>query len=45
MVTTGNIINKALIKLFEINFPNIKSLFESGRKVIEVNNNNIIVHE
>ena len=45
MVTTGNIINKELIKLFEVNFPNIKSLFENGSKVIEVDNTSIIIYE
>ena len=45
MVTTGNIVNKELIKLFESNFPTIKDLFESGKKVIEIDNTTITVHE
>ena len=34
MVTTGNIVNKDLISLFERNFPAVKNLFEKGKKVI-----------
>ena len=45
MVTTGNIINKELIKLFETNFPTIRQLFEEGKKVIEIDNENITIHE
>jgi len=45
MVTTGNIINKVLIQLFETNFPTIRQLFENGKKVIEIDNENITVHE
>lgn len=45
MVTTGNIINKELVKLFEANFPDIKRLFENGNKVIEVDNASITIHE
>ncbi|MEM1119442.1 MAG: hypothetical protein AAGJ18_03285 [Bacteroidota bacterium] len=45
MVTTGNIVNKALIELFQANFPTIRQLFEEGRKVIEIDNENITVHE
>ena len=45
MVTTGNIVNQDLIKLFESNFPTIKELFKAGRKVIEIDNTTITVHE
>jgi len=45
MVTTGNIINKVLIQLFEANFPTIRQLFEEGKKVIEIDNETITVHE
>ncbi len=45
MVTTGNMINHELVKLFEVNFPTIKNLFESGSNVIEINQNVITVHE
>ncbi len=44
MVTTGNIVNKELIALFESNFPTIKSLFQAGKKVIEIDNTSITVH-
>jgi predicted nuclease of predicted toxin-antitoxin system len=45
MVTTGNIINKDLIALFERNFPMIKRFFEEGKKVIEIDNESITVHK
>lgn len=45
MVTTGNIVNKELIQLFEANFPTLKGLFEAGKKVIEIDNSAITVHE
>jgi len=45
MVTTGNIINKDLISLFERNFPTIKKLFEKGKKVIEIDNTSIAIHD
>ena len=45
MVTTGNITNKDLIVLFEQNFPTIKKFFKLGKKVIEIDNSAITVHE
>lgn len=45
MVTTGNIINKDLISLFQRNFPKIRKLFESGTKVIEIDNTSITIHD
>ena len=45
MVTTGNIVNKDLISLFERNFPTIKKLFKSGKKVIEIDNTSITIHD
>ena len=45
MVTTGNIINKVLLQLFEVNFPAIRQLFEEGKKVIEIDTESITVHE
>ena len=45
MITTGNIVNKELLKLFERNFPTLKSLFDSGKKVVEIDNETITVHE
>jgi len=45
MVTTGNITNKVLIKLFQTNFPTIRELFEEGKKVIDINNTSITLHE
>ena len=44
MVTTGNIVNKQLLLLFDINFPVIETLFQNGAKVIEPNNDTIAVH-
>lgn len=43
-ITMGNIVNKELLKLFELNFPTIITYFETGRKVIEFDNNSIRVH-
>lgn len=45
MITTGNIVNTDLIKLFEANFATIKEAFIKGSKVVELNNSSIIVHE
>ena len=45
MVTTGNIVNKDLISLFERNFSTIKNLFENGKKVIEIDNTSITIHD
>ena len=45
MVTTGNIVNRELIELFEANFPALKELFEEGKKVIEIDNESITVFE
>ena len=44
MVTTGNIVNKELIRLFELNFPTIKNIFQSGKKVIEMDSQSITIH-
>jgi predicted nuclease of predicted toxin-antitoxin system len=44
MVITGKIINTELIKLFEENFKTITDFFESGKKVIELSNETVIVH-
>jgi len=43
-VTTGNIINKDLIKLFELNFLTIIYYFDTGNKIIELDNSSIKVH-
>lgn len=45
MVTTGNIINKDLLELFELNFDKLEQLLQSGSKVIEIDNKNITVIE
>ena len=45
MITTGNIVNKVLIQLFENNFETIEEAFENGSKVVELNNASIIIHE
>ena len=44
MITTGNIINMELIKLFEENFEAGIKIFESGKKVIELSNTTVTVH-
>ena len=43
-ITTGNIVNKELIRLFELNFSTIENLFKSGSKIIEFDNHSITVH-
>jgi predicted nuclease of predicted toxin-antitoxin system len=43
MVTTGNIVNKRLIELFQHNFPKICELLESNT-IVELNNTELIVH-
>jgi predicted nuclease of predicted toxin-antitoxin system len=45
MITTGNIVNKELIHLFELNFIIIESYFKNNCNIIELNNASIIVHE
>lgn len=45
MITTGNIVNKALLQLFENNFAKIAEAFKSGSKVVELSNTAIIIHE
>lgn len=44
-ITMGNIINKKLIRLFELNFSTIENYFNSGSKVIEFDNSSITVHD
>ena len=44
-VTTGNIVNKELISLFERGFSKIDSEFKDGRLFIELSNESIIIHE
>lgn len=44
MITTDNIINKDLIKLFELNFPTIETYFNSGSQIIELDNTSITIH-
>lgn len=43
-LTTGNIVNKELIRLFELNFSTIENYFNSGSLIIEFDNNSITVH-
>lgn len=45
IIATGNIVNKELIKLFELNFSRIHSLFSEGYKVVEMDNDTITIHE
>lgn len=43
MITTGNIVNNMLIKLFQNNFSKIRELLENNA-VVELNNSELIVH-
>jgi len=43
-VTIGNVVNRELVRLFELNFPKIEQYFASGNNVIEFSNNSITVH-
>lgn len=43
-VTTGNIKNNQLLKIFENEFGRINSLFEEGNLFIELSNENITIH-
>ncbi len=43
LITTGNIVNKELMSLFEKNFDNISKLFNSYN-LVEMNNNFVIGH-
>ena len=43
MITTGNIVNKKLIALFEKNFHKAQKLL-TKHKVVEINNSEIVVH-
>lgn len=45
MSTTGNIINRDLLQLFEENFDKIENAFEQGSIVVEINNSSIIIHD
>ena len=42
-ISTGNIVNHELIRLFEKNFTELVKLLKSN-KVVEMGNNNIVVH-
>ena len=44
MITTGNLKNKDLIRLFELNFKAIEGYFDEGNSIIEINNNSITIH-
>lgn len=43
-ITTGNIVNKELFRLFELNFKTIENHFNSGKSIIEIDNHSITVH-
>ena len=43
-LTTGNIVNKELIRLLELNFTTIENYFKSGSNIIEFDNTSITVH-
>jgi predicted nuclease of predicted toxin-antitoxin system len=44
MITTGNIVNKELLTLFELNFATVMKLFNSY-DVVEMNNRFVIGHK
>jgi predicted nuclease of predicted toxin-antitoxin system len=43
-VTIGNVVNKELLRLFELNFSSIEELFLGGNNIIEFDNESITVH-
>lgn len=43
MVTTGNIVNKELLLLFQLNFDTLEDLLQK-HSVVEMNNTEILVH-
>lgn len=45
MITTGNISNKGLLDLFDANFSRIKSLYDKGSEIVEINDTSIFVHK
>lgn len=45
MITTGNIVNDELLRLFERNFEIIENAFSTGSQLVELNNISIIIHE
>lgn len=45
MITTGNISNRNLINLFDSNFAKMKSFFDKGNEIVEINNTSIFVHK
>ncbi len=44
MLTTGNIVNRELLALFDLNFPTVMKLFNSY-DVVEMNNQFVIGHK
>ncbi|MEM9545849.1 MAG: DUF5615 family PIN-like protein [Bacteroidota bacterium] len=44
IITLGNIINKKLFRLFELNFSKIEKYYETGSKIVEFENSSITVH-
>lgn len=45
MITTGNIVNRDLLELFENNFSYIEKAFLTGSIVVELSNTTVIIHE
>ncbi|MFN0177088.1 MAG: DUF5615 family PIN-like protein [Saprospiraceae bacterium] len=43
MLTTGNIVNKDLLTLFQLNFDNLETLLQQ-HSVVEMSNTDILVH-
>ena len=44
-VTTGNIVNQELLRLFSVNFAFIDEAFRTGGQFIELDNVSVIIHE
>ncbi|MEM8528249.1 MAG: DUF5615 family PIN-like protein [Bacteroidota bacterium] len=45
MITTGNIVNKVLLELFESNFHLVEEAFHNGSSIVEFSNETVVVHE
>jgi len=43
-ITTGNIVNRELLQLFELNFMTIENYFDAGSQVVEFSNTAITAH-
>lgn len=44
-ITTGNIVNRELLEMFQNNFLFIVQSFQLGKKIIELSDHSVIIHE